>query len=450
MFDCGVSEINSRMLRNVPLIAPITVQDAIMGTGKSSWIIEKFNELVDAGTQHNEPYLVILPYLKEIERYMVSCPGMSFQEPLGDSDKRDNQYCDRANNEANTKKDDFKMLLESGYNILTTHRMFEMWDDDIALLVRDGGYHVVMDEEVSSITPLSIPMNPGERRELLELDYISVDEETRKVSWDFEKSDDHDGKYTGNKKYEIIRNHCKSGTLYSYGDLCEKSIPLYVWTIPKQFFGVAKSYTILTYRFESSDLCLFFRINNIAYNVECPQIDRQKCIKGMAKQLISFIDAPKSVMSELSSTSSLNISWYEKTSKKVKSKLRKAIGDCLKKTYSVESDNIIWACFKDYSKSSEMGIRGYLNQYLSWNCKGTNDYADRDVVVYLVNLYKHPAFHRYFDHNGIKFDQSGYALSAILQFIWRSAIRKGKPIRVMIPNPRMKKLLVDWLDSDTL
>ena len=39
-----------------------------------------------------------------------------------------------------------------------------------------------------------------------------------------------------------------------------------------------------------------------------------------------------------------------------------------------------------------------------------------------------------------------FALQEMLQWIWRSAIRDGKPIDLYIPSERMRSLLVEWLD----
>jgi hypothetical protein len=133
--------------------------------------------------------------------------------------------------------------------------------------------------------------------------------------------------------------------------------------------------------------------------------------------------------------------------------IRFAVGDTVRRTHEVDKEKLMWTCPKTYSEArgrkgkSHMVLRGYAGQHVPWNCKGTNDYAGRDTVVYLMNVFQHPGIMRHLKANNIAFDEDGYALSSLLQFIWRSAIRKGKPIRVMIPNPRMRNLFKDWLDS---
>ena len=48
---------------------------------------------------------------------------------------------------------------------------------------------------------------------------------------------------------------------------------------------------------------------------------------------------------------------------------------------------------------------------------------------------------------GIEVDEEMYALSIMLQWIWRSAIREGQEINIYIPSSRMRTLLLDWMDK---
>ena len=58
-----------------------------------------------------------------------------------------------------------------------------------------------------------------------------------------------------------------------------------------------------------------------------------------------------------------------------------------------------------------------------------------------------PIIKNYFIQNGIEVDEDCYALSEMLQFIWRSGIREGKKITIYIPSIRMRNLLKDWIDN---
>ena len=46
-----------------------------------------------------------------------------------------------------------------------------------------------------------------------------------------------------------------------------------------------------------------------------------------------------------------------------------------------------------------------------------------------------------------KFDDA-FAVSTLLQVIFRSAIREKKPVDLYLPSSRMRDLLTSWLNSD--
>lgn len=68
-------------------------------------------------------------------------------------------------------------------------------------------------------------------------------------------------------------------------------------------------------------------------------------------------------------------------------------------------------------------------------------------VEYLLNVFPNPLFKNYLENDNFQFNEDDYALSALLQWIWRSAIRNGKKVTIYIPAPRMRQLLTDWLNG---
>ena len=81
------------------------------------------------------------------------------------------------------------------------------------------------------------------------------------------------------------------------------------------------------------------------------------------------------------------------------------------------------------------------------NMRASNDYKDRTVLAYLCNRYINPVTSNFFTFNNIPINQDMFALSEMLQWIWRSAIRDGKPIKIYIPSKRMRNLLINWLNT---
>jgi hypothetical protein len=41
--------------------------------------------------------------------------------------------------------------------------------------------------------------------------------------------------------------------------------------------------------------------------------------------------------------------------------------------------------------------------------------------------------------------EDAYALTELIQWVWRSRVRKGQPITLYLPNPRMRRLMAEWL-----
>lgn len=97
------------------------------------------------------------------------------------------------------------------------------------------------------------------------------------------------------------------------------------------------------------------------------------------------------------------------------------------------------------SGKAHVAVRGYKDRHKAWNCKGTNDYINCDTVVYMMNIYPNLSVEKYLNDKGGDWDRDEYALSSMLQFLWRSCIREGKPVTFIIPNPRMRNLFLDWL-----
>ena len=110
------------------------------------------------------------------------------------------------------------------------------------------------------------------------------------------------------------------------------------------------------------------------------------------------------------------------------------------------SDNI-WTTFKDYQ--SLLKGKGYTKGYLPLNSRATNEYRERTSVAYPVNRYLNPFVKNFFNSNNIEVDENGFALSEMVQFIWRSAIRDGKEIWVFIPSIRMRNLLKQWIKENS-
>ena len=58
--------------------------------------------------------------------------------------------------------------------------------------------------------------------------------------------------------------------------------------------------------------------------------------------------------------------------------------------------------------------------------------VERKNLAYCVNIFFNPFLKRYFEEHGCVVDEDKYALSEMIQWIWRSAIRDGHEINIYI------------------
>ena len=103
----------------------------------------------------------------------------------------------------------------------------------------------------------------------------------------------------------------------------------------------------------------------------------------------------------------------------------------------------MYTTFKDYRKYVKAA--GYTKGFVSCNAKATNDYRNKKTLAYLINLYPYPQLIQFFEMNGVELNQDLYAISELLQWIWRSAIRDGECIDLYLPSVRMRELLGMWV-----
>ena len=113
----------------------------------------------------------------------------------------------------------------------------------------------------------------------------------------------------------------------------------------------------------------------------------------------------------------------------------------------VKSKDIIWTTFKDYK--TKLSGKGYSRSFIPCNSRSTNEYMDRFVVVYPINVFVNPIIVKFFEANGVKINQDDYALSEMIQFIYRSRIRQNKTIYCYIPSLRMRQLLYNYINGIT-
>ena len=403
----------------------VKVVDSIMGSGKTSAMINLINDTCyDEYMMHGEKYtnyMYITPYLDEVARIKESCKYAFFKEPKSIQ---------------GSKINGIKKLLESEVNIVSTHALFHLFDDEIFDLIKSKGYTLIMDEVTNVVEPYT-DISKSDLKILLNQGICHVDGNNY-IVWD--QDDYEDGKFS------IFKHLCKMNALQLFGE------SIVLWMFPIKSFEAFRDVYIVTYMFDGQiqkwyyDFygCTFeyfkaIRKENGKYDIICGEDDRR-----INPNLINVYSGRLNDIGERST--SLSESWYKKAEKNTLLKdLKNNTYNYLKNITKSKAEFVLWTVFKDFKNKCKP--KSYATCWISLNLRASNEYRKRDTCAYLVNRYINPVIKRFFESKGIFVDENAYALSEMLQWIWRSCIREGKPINLYVPSKRMRTLLADWLDG---
>jgi len=398
-------------------MSEVIIVDEMMGSGKSSAAINYINSSSD------ERFIVITPYLDEVERYIVSCPTKHFKEPLPKTGR---------------KLVDIKDLIRNGNNIVCTHALFQRFDNEIINLCRILDYTMILDEVAEVIQEYEITKDDIS---ILLKDYCDVDENGLMTWRESQQS------YCG--KFDEVKNLCNLGGLAIVNDVA------FIWLFPIEIFKAFKKTYILTYMFNAQLQRYYYDYYKIEYtyqyvagdSMDTYRFSEEKTshAKYDYRNLIHIIDNYKlNVIGNI--REDLSLSWYQRyKGTAVIKQLQSNLYNFFRNIRNDNSKDNIWTTFKDYKHV--LSGKGYTRGFIPLNMRATNVYKDRTSVAYPINRFLRPMIKDFFQDHGVTVDEDGYALSEMLQWIWRSAIRDGKEIWIYIPSSRMRSLLEKWIDE---
>ena len=438
-------------------MAKIKVIDAIMGAGKSSYARQMINDCPD---QH---YVYVTPFLDEVEKTITQCPTAHFVQPDNRGGKR--------------KIEDFRDLIFEGRNISTTHVTFSNSTPQIVEYIRQGHYTLILDEVMDVLKDYNdIARNnhirKGDIKLLMEKQIITTDQYDR-VVWSGDSYDE--------SQYTELEQCAKSENLFLINGC------LVMWAFPRQIIEAFDEVYVLTYMFGGSILEPYLNYYAIPYELKSVQkIDdsyflceyrSDKNERSKYKPLIDILKNEKMNRYDnfsLSKTDYLRMDASKAKSQKAKN-LKNKLSNYLKNICKAKMHDIMWTCPKDsenwlrgkgYSGreltageeglpyEERMEIKGEITCFVPCNARASNEYRHKHVLAYLCNIYVNPMIAEFFnrknsvDGTKIEINNDAFALSMMLQWIWRSAIRSGEKVRIWVPSTRMRKLLMAWLDGE--
>lgn len=402
----------------------VHVCDAIMGTGKSSAAITYMNEHSD------ELFIYITPYLDEAARIQGGCKALHFVEPSNKLEQY--QYKKSIHTAA---------LIKEGRNIATTHQAFRGYTPEILEMIREKGYNLIVDENC----------------EILEQYEIHQDDVKLAVDAGYIK--DNNGVYTAvNTDYHgtALRElfyMIKSRELVRIGD---KENTFFYWALPPELITSFKEVYILTYLFSGQSLHHLLEIYKIPYEFIGIHLDKDGTFRfgdlpgytpeyvHRLRDMLHILDVPK--LNEVGDDYfAMSKSWFERGGDAV-DQLRNNVYNCYNNIWGdIPADRRLWGTYN--GAFSKIRGKGYTKSFLTFNAKATNAYKDKDALVYIANVFMNANERNFYRMHGIEADQDIYALSIMVQWVWRSAIRDGKEVQLYIPSRRMRTILENWIES---
>lgn len=399
----------------------VKVCDALCGAGKTQGCIHMMNN----DTEHK--YIFITPYLDEVERIKKDCANRHFVSPERNFK---NKY---------SKLEDLHSLLREGMNIASTHALFAMSTEETKELIRSKDYILVLDEVMDLFQPSEID---GGDINLLVRNNIAQ-KEGDDIVW-------KDDEYTGSA-FSELRLMSESKNLVDYDGR------FYFWTVPIEIFKCFKRAYVLTYLFEHQLMRHYFDVNNIEYELigtrkignhhefcELKDMDRKRELRDK----IHIVNSEK--YNQIGNESfSLSSGWFERASKEPgKPKLEKLKNNLYNifRHSKTDNDDKMWTTLNDYR--NELRGKGYSSGFITFNKRATNDFANRHQLAYCLNVFMMPWMKNYLVRIGAtEVNQDMYALSVLIQWIFRSAVRKGEEVWLYVPSKRMRYILIEWLDN---
>ena len=423
----------------------VEILDSIMGSNKTNRVLDWID------SNPNERYLYISPLLSEVDntsRLATNLKHVSFEFPTTD--------------DSDTKSDDLLAKLEIGANISCTHSLYLSMTEKHLDLVEKYGYIVIIDEEVGVIDAFK-KYSTDDLAYLSANGDIEISEEDGMISWV--------GAELGKKaKYKQFYNLCKAKAVYA----TRRSDTMLVTQMPVELFTRAKRVIIMTYMFKGNVLDNFLKLKKVEVipftDVSPTIIDKQSIrdlidLKPLDRKLLKLGMSVYAYGKMDKKGFDLISNYIRSTGLSVGAKAKDTMYTCPKdispvemksgkrvaprgfltyKTDLVDEDGNIMLDAKGKPKTQDNFC------WLHSGCRATNKYSYKWYLVHCYDRHPNLSVETYLKEYGCPVDKNVFALSEMLQWIWRSRIRKGESIVLAIPNTRMHNLFLDWLNEENV
>ena len=415
----------------------IKIVDSIMGSGKTSYIIQLLKKSFNANPFSEKPspkYLVATPYLDQIDEIIKRVPEA--KEPKRSSKNKSENLIELLKNEFDIIICTHELLKGfSEYELLKPYTVIIDESPDVIEVMYDDGQQD--NAKTIAVEDIEILKNAGYVRET----------EDKFLEW---IADDYKGVV-----YADIYKYLKNKALAIRGNRVFK-------LLPTQLFSACQEVYIFTYLFEGQNMYYYCQYFGIPFEyLHIVKEDNKYCARtGTCENNDSSfpVEVYDGNLNDIGERG-LSKNWYEKNATDTEIRqLKNNIYNYIRNDRKAKVGDVIWTTFKQYAPKIAHGNdklkldrklkSGKINKgnFVSCTARATNDYKEATVIVYAVNRFQRPNIKQFFEEKqGIIYNEELFALQEMLQFIWRSAIREGKQIHVYIPSKRMRDMFLEWL-----
>ncbi|WP_282182874.1 hypothetical protein [Aliiroseovarius marinus] len=390
-------------------------------------------------------YLIVTPLLTECER-IVAEARIPFQQPeIVQSDP-----------EIETKKDHLIQLLWEKKNVVTTHAMF----DNLSDVARDGlldEYDLVIDEVMSVVDDGYRVKQKTWEQFYIGNGYVTVHPDTGQITptdrWedDVEQVDDA-------LSVDVFKA-AKAGRLYHLRDGINLAV------MPEVLLKAGRSLTVYTFKAEGSLMKAYLERLGLdpVHDTGGPEVEREfirkardlitvKRIPALEGLKLSHSGQTKSDASKLDvavpkalrSLRQNGLSEIQLSKVLITTPKEKWFWKGKAPTKTAESEGNVPFKPGPYAKNSRLVSRQDRAKWIPNTTRGTNDYRDATHLIYIYDQFLNPNIQQWFGGADV-ISHDDYALTELIQVIWRTQVRDDKPITVYIPSERMRELFLNWL-----
>ncbi len=405
---------------------PIKVIDAPCGAGKTSWAIQMMN----AG---EGPFMFVTPFLDEVTRIRKDCPRCNFVEPMPD------RKAGRHNKRASLKEH-----LANGRNIVTTHKLFQDVDQDAVELVRLGGYTLILDEVMDVITHYDT-VSRKDIEMLLDKGLLAISDDGQTLRAP-EGVD-----YTG-RLQDVIRLAALNRLILVNENVLLWLFPVdvleafdEVWNLTYMFHGQIQKYYYDLHRLHYEYFAVSLDSTGGRYVLHNPEPSDDFAFRASVQKLVNIYLGKLNRVGD--DPRGLSYNWFNKQGKAVLEMVGRNIRNFFL-SVGAKGKAALWTCFNPHRAgiTGHRALNGFSSCHLAHNARAVNSHRHKSALAYCVNKFPAPEICNFFQATGVQVDKDAYALSSLIQWLFRSRLRKMQPVDLFIPSRRMRQLLEGWLN----